>query len=639
MLLNKKIIIFGMMFLLFASLVSAEVCEVDRIKQVLKKILFLYYTEPGNVPLTKDEVKDMLVFYLSINDQNITVDCSAFGSRSNKPISDVVNAGENVPDKIPACADGTKYGECSKARPAYCYAGAVYSKCDLCGCPTNSVCGKSQKCETASQNITCYKDIDCGQISFTGSYYCVNNYIVKDILNYTCANPGTTNSKCVLTNGTVWLTYCNPTYNQLCISGKSTCQTTVNDSAPTVSISVSPTTIAQGQFFNVTVTGTDDVGLADIWWWGSSTGDAELNKAHMYSCNSAKFCMNSWLVSTNATGVLKSGANSRDTAYPVAGQPHQASEGAGIAYATITVTSGIADSVNLHSLTIINNSLKVVYSKNFITCVHLLTETYSITHVQNYYCAQGNYTEVIQPLSSFTSNIQAGQKLKLCHGNNYNVCSGLVTITSSNQTALTTNQTNQTCEINKVVDFEDSPHLAFHLSWNPDLGTEDAYNLAQDDAARAWLRAKGIEMNGTPNGFVWGTKISGPVGVTGVIIGDASPNFLENDQGISDNEILSIRFLDTLVKSVTVRLTSTPSNVTSINNIPSTVIMEAFDTAGNLVTSVTKTFTGVTNSVYTPTTMSLSASDFNIAKITLRTTQYSYGGVWLEDISLKVRCT
>src|SRR3989338_8515107 len=180
MLLNKKIIIFGVLFLLFASLVSAEVCEVGRIKQVLKKILFLYYTEPSSVPLTKDEVKDMLVFYLSINDQNITVDCSAFGSRSNKPLSDVLNAGENVADKIPSCTDGTKYGECSKIRPAYCYAGAIYSRCGLCGCPTNSVCGKSGKCESTSQNITCFKDIDCGQISPIGSYYCVNNNIVRD---------------------------------------------------------------------------------------------------------------------------------------------------------------------------------------------------------------------------------------------------------------------------------------------------------------------------------------------------------------------------------------------------------------------------------------------------------------------------
>ena len=227
MLLNKKSLVYGILFLLFASVVSAEVCEVDRIKQVLKKILFLYYNEPGSVPLTKDEVKDMLVFYLSIKDQNLTVDCSAFGSRSNKPISDVVNAGENVADKIPACPDGTKYGECSKSRPAYCYAGVIYQKCGLCGCPSNSVCGKSDKCDTTAQNITCFKDIDCGQASFTGNYYCMNNYIYKNYINYTCISPGTTSSSCAALNGTYVLAYCNPNLNQSCVAGQSYCKVTV----------------------------------------------------------------------------------------------------------------------------------------------------------------------------------------------------------------------------------------------------------------------------------------------------------------------------------------------------------------------------------------------------------------------------
>jgi len=325
--------------LLFASLVSAEVCEVDRIKQVLKKILFLYFTEPESVPLTKDEVKDMLVFYLSINNQDITVDCSTLGSRSNKPISDVVNAGDNVADKVPSCADGTKYGECSKFRPAYCYAGAIYSKCDLCGCPTNSVCGKSNKCETTSQNITCFKDIDCSQASFTGSYYCVNNYITRNYLNYSCVNPGTTSSRCDSANGTPWLTYCDPTLNQACIAGQNICKTTINDSAPTVAIVVAPKIAVQGQSFNVTVTGTDDVGLTAIWWWATDTTDTELNKAHWYSCNGAKICKNTWIVSTNASGAITLGANSRDTAYPTIGQPHQASEGQGIAYDTIAITT------------------------------------------------------------------------------------------------------------------------------------------------------------------------------------------------------------------------------------------------------------------------------------------------------------
>ncbi|MBI2124627.1 hypothetical protein HYT92_02435 [Candidatus Pacearchaeota archaeon] len=339
MLLKKKIILISVLLILLLSASSyAQVCEVGKIKQALRKALYLHFINEGS-GLTPNEVKDMLVFYLTISAQNSTVDCSALGLNSNKPIFDVLIQGENLLDRIPACADGTKYGECSKLRPSYCYAGAIYEKCGLCGCPTNSVCGKSGKCETLSQNVTCFRDIDCGQSEFVGEYFCWNrDYIARNYINYTCVNPGTTSSGCVKTNSTTVLNYCSPSLNQVCVSGQSICKLTINDSAPTVAISVAPTNVPKGQFFNVTVTGTDDVGLAAIWWWGVSTSDTELNKAHWFSCNGAKVCKNSWLVSTNATDILTLGANSRDTAYPVAGQPHQASEGAGIAYATITVT-------------------------------------------------------------------------------------------------------------------------------------------------------------------------------------------------------------------------------------------------------------------------------------------------------------
>lgn len=1197
MLLKKRIIIIAiLLMLLFPAVSYAQVCEVGKIKQALRKALYLYFINEGGSGLTPNEVKDMLIFYLTISTQNSTVDCSALGAYSNKPLFDVISQGENLLDRIPTCTDGTKYGECSKTRPSYCYAGAIYEKCGLCGCPTNSVCGKSGKCEALSQNITCFRDIDCGQNDFIGDYYCTGSYINRNYTNYTCQNPGAVNSRCVAATSSVFLTYCNPTYSQVCAAGKNTCQTTINDSAPTASISVNPATIAQGQFFNVTVVGADDVGLAAIWWWAANSSDSELNKAHWYNCNGAKTCKNSWLVSTNATGTLSLGANSRDTVYPVAGQPHQASEGAGIAYATLTVTSGVSNatsidmltvkgriidrfsgkplaniplqllksgylnigtfntnangefaittsttditqsankliyyallygtcylrdsgisisrypasgsvadfpnyqanaiyvwanpfdlsktakyfavtgaevnigdlplwpsadisinsdtpvgfnieyteeggstgnsgysiggylraviplsynvrvkvfdsagnnyyspyinvplsngcapvklnffnkqvswnistqsnasnasncfvkidgivvksvyavdrndcysktsfgsencktyapyfadgvhfleqyfgaadrvnneyctctngicvqgnqtnfSVTLHSLAVNGSNLEAVYSKNFGTCVHLLTSTNSITHTQNYFCTQGNYIKTTAPLSGI--NVAAGQNYKLCHGNNYNICSELKSLanaTTTNQITLesptnlkagfvdpqnvnkwgksaqsvdfkytitantssirlyekrpgqsifstlaefkdltiwspfgcskytsagswilvlscgstnlwsiwrisqpgtvdydlqpassytvgayeyyvtavdkfgtegppsnigkvnflqpltilspkgsssstpvfqwtvssgwpsgiwsgpyfiriaesgstgtslwsadwvgissasgytytgpaldpaktyvahifghweinsqterffsldtatatfwignqTTNQTQFCSETNKLVNFENPPHLSFHLTWNPDLGTQDSYNYNQDEIARNWLRAQGIEITGTPNGIVWGTGISGPVGTTGVIIGDASPSFAENDEGISDNEVLTLRFLNNSAKSVTVTLTSTPSNVSSINNIPTTVIIDAYNSAGNLLTTTSKTFTGVTNGAYTPTTIGVSSANFDIAKITLRATQYPYGGVWLEDINFKV-CT
>ncbi|MBI2655128.1 hypothetical protein HYX06_01755, partial [Candidatus Woesearchaeota archaeon] len=144
MLLKKRIITIAILFILLFPLASyAQVCEVEKIKQALRKALYLHFIDEGGSGLTPNEIKDILIFYLTISAQNSTVDCSALGLNSNKPLFDVIGIGENLLDRIPACAEGTKYGECSKIRPSYCYAGAVYEKCGLCGCPTNSVCGKA----------------------------------------------------------------------------------------------------------------------------------------------------------------------------------------------------------------------------------------------------------------------------------------------------------------------------------------------------------------------------------------------------------------------------------------------------------------------------------------------------------------
>ncbi len=340
---NKRIIIISIMLIVFVLVLSnlvnaAAQCEVDKIKQALRKMLYMFYTNPNSAPFSLTEVKDLLIFYLSIDPNAVTIDCSVLGSESNKAIFDIVEQGKNISDDIPKCIDGTQYGQCSGNRPKYCYAGAIYEKCETCGCPSNSFCGKSGKCESTSQNITCYKDLDCGTNQFIGNYYCSYDSVYKNMINYTCVSPGTPNSRCAAVNGSVWLAYCDPTLNQVCADGQSTCQTNVADAAPTVAITVNPTAVAHGQVFNVTVTGTDDVGLSAIWWWAVDSTDTELNKAHWHSCYNAKYCSNSWLVSTNAIGTIKLGANSRDTSYPIAGEPHQASEGAGIAYATITVS-------------------------------------------------------------------------------------------------------------------------------------------------------------------------------------------------------------------------------------------------------------------------------------------------------------
>ena len=113
------------------------------------------------------------------------------------------------------------------------------------------------------------------------------------------------------------------------------------DLPPTVEIHVSPSVVKAGQNFTVTVTGRDDRGLAAIWWFGLATGDPELNKAHWKSCSGERVASNTWTVATQKVGVWTLGANARDTAYNTQagrGSPHQASEGEGMAKATITVT-------------------------------------------------------------------------------------------------------------------------------------------------------------------------------------------------------------------------------------------------------------------------------------------------------------
>jgi hypothetical protein len=115
--------------------------------------------------------------------------------------------------------------------------------------------------------------------------------------------------------------------------------TVSKDGPPTVSISVSPRTVHAGDYFTVTVTGTDDIGLASI-WWGDNTGDTALNKAHVHYCT-GKSCTYNWKVSTYSVGTIKLCANSRDSAYPTAGETHQASEGEGIKCRTVTVLSGL----------------------------------------------------------------------------------------------------------------------------------------------------------------------------------------------------------------------------------------------------------------------------------------------------------
>ena len=137
--------------------------------------------------------------------------------------------------------------------------------------------------------------------------------------------------------------------------------------APIVSLSTSSTTVATGESFTLTAQGTSSVGLAWVWWFGQSTGitDATVTNIYPPSPTAATFFSTGFInpvkldrafasplfsaaqnvlnysfdsqITIQQAGVYTFGANSRDVLYPVPGEAHQASEGAGIAYVTITV--------------------------------------------------------------------------------------------------------------------------------------------------------------------------------------------------------------------------------------------------------------------------------------------------------------
>lgn len=93
------------------------------------------------------------------------------------------------------------------------------------------------------------------------------------------------------------------------------------------------------------------------------------------------------------------------------------------------------DVVSLHSVTLdANNSVTVVYSKNFATCAHLrfgnatCTQFGPLTHVANHFCAQGTMVAVTLPATAFVAGFGPGIPVFLVHGNNSSVLSACVTV-------------------------------------------------------------------------------------------------------------------------------------------------------------------------------------------------------------------
>ncbi|MEZ5967409.1 MAG: hypothetical protein R3F56_26465 [Planctomycetota bacterium] len=90
-----------------------------------------------------------------------------------------------------------------------------------------------------------------------------------------------------------------------------------------------------------------------------------------------------------------------------------------------------AQTVDLHVVRVApRGDVVVVYSKDFDTCAHLLTPSLQILHSSNVFCTRASNVAGVFPGTTFNANLVVGNPVHLCHGNNYNLCSPLVTVTA-----------------------------------------------------------------------------------------------------------------------------------------------------------------------------------------------------------------
>lgn len=234
---NKKLLIAALVIMLLSvSFVSARYCNTNDVLGGLRKALYAYYVNPSGSGFTPNELKSLLSFYVGIQSGQITIDCTSQ--------SDNIDKAGALADNIPSCSDGTKYGKCSNNRPMYCYAGSLVPRCRLCGCPNGEWCdvtyvytekgnkGRWGKCYSGS-DVVCSIDSDCGTSGYTGNYFCQNNDVYRLYDQYSCFNPGDTNSSCTNETNVVLVDDCQA--GEMCVVGQGSCQAineTCSDGTP-----------------------------------------------------------------------------------------------------------------------------------------------------------------------------------------------------------------------------------------------------------------------------------------------------------------------------------------------------------------------------------------------------------------------
>jgi len=111
---------------------------------MVRENLVEYLQGPSKSRLDKDELKDAILFFVSLQQDKELVDCGARGRQTNKPIDEIMDKGRGR-KQIQRCDDGTVYGRCSERKPLFC-ANTLRDNCARCGCNANQTCGADNSC-------------------------------------------------------------------------------------------------------------------------------------------------------------------------------------------------------------------------------------------------------------------------------------------------------------------------------------------------------------------------------------------------------------------------------------------------------------------------------------------------------------
>lgn len=121
--------------------VSAQTCPSDEeYLDLLQRAIIYYLTVPSQTDLSLEEMKDIIIFYLSTDDIS-GADCDFLGEHSSETINDILSKIRVIEGLInDPCLGGVLDSTCSYTKPLYCVDGTFVNRCEECGCDEGLDC-------------------------------------------------------------------------------------------------------------------------------------------------------------------------------------------------------------------------------------------------------------------------------------------------------------------------------------------------------------------------------------------------------------------------------------------------------------------------------------------------------------------